>query len=76
MLSTASPYKFSAAVLEALGEELTGSDEGNMNKCHDITGADIPAGLAGIFKKPIVHNDVIEISDMKTYVIEKSNARD
>ena len=75
VLSTASPYKFSAAVLEALGEELTGSDEGNMNKCHEITGADIPAGLAGIFKKPIVHNDVIEISDMKSYVIEKSNVR-
>ncbi len=76
VLSTASPYKFSAAVLEALGEELTGSDEGNMNKCHEITGAEIPSGLAGIFKKPIVHNDVIEISDMKAYVIEKSNARD
>lgn len=76
VLSTASPYKFSAAVLEALGEELTGSDEGNMKKCHDITGADIPAGLAGIFKKPIVHNDVIEISDMRSYVIEKSNDRD
>ena len=75
VLSTASPYKFSAAVLEALGEELTGSDEGNMQKCHDITGAEIPAGLAGIFKKPIVHNDVIEISDMKSYVIEKSNGR-
>lgn len=76
VLSTASPYKFSAAVLEALGEELTGSDEGNMNKCHEITGAEIPAGLAGIFNKPIIHNDVIEISDMKSYVIEKSNARD
>ena len=75
VLSTASPYKFSAAVLEALGEDLTGSDEGNMKKCHEITGAEIPAGLAGIFKKPIVHNDVIEISDMKSYVIEKSNAR-
>ena len=75
VLSTASPYKFSAAVLEALGEELTGSDEGNMNKCHEITGAEIPAGLAGIFKKPIVHNDVIEISDMKAYVIDKSNVR-
>ena len=76
VLSTASPYKFSAAVLEALGENLTGSDEGNMKKCHEITGAEIPAGLAGIFKKPIVHNDVIEISDMKSYVIEKSNDRD
>ena len=75
VLSTASPYKFSAAVLEALGEELTGSDEGNMSKCHEITGAGIPEGLAGIFKKPILHNDVIEIDDMKAYVIEKSNFR-
>ena len=31
--------------------------------------------VAGIFKKPILHNDVIEISDMKSYVIEKSNVR-
>ncbi len=76
VLSTASPYKFSAAVLSALGEDLTGSDEGNMEKCHEITGAAIPAGLAGIFKKPIVHNDVIEISDMESYVIEKCNDRD
>ena len=76
VLSTASPYKFSAAVLNALGEELTGTDEGNMQKCHDITGADIPSGLAGIFKKPILHGDVIEIDDMKSYVIEKSNVRD
>lgn len=75
VLSTASPYKFSAAVLKALGYELTGSDEGNMSKCHEITGFEIPSGLAGIFKKPIIHQDVIEISDMESYVIEKSNSR-
>jgi threonine synthase len=73
VLSTASPYKFSAAVLEALGEELTGSDEGNMKKVRDITGAPVPAGLAGIFEKPVKHDDVIDIADMKSYVIEKCN---
>ena len=71
VLSTASPYKFSAAVLEALGEDLTGSDEGNMKRVREITGAPVPSGLAGIFDKPVVHNDVIDIADMKTYVIEK-----
>ena len=71
VLSTASPYKFSAAVLRALGEELTGSDEGNMKKVREITGAEVPAGLAGIFSKPVVHTDVIDIPDMKDYVIEK-----
>ena len=76
VLSTASPYKFSAAVLEALGEDLTGSDKGNMQKVREITGAEVPSGLAGIFEKPIIHDDVIEIADMKSYVIEKSNHRD
>lgn len=71
VLSTASPYKFSAAVLEALGEELTGSDKGNMQKVREITGAEIPAGLAGIFSRPVVHKDVIDTTDMKSYVIEK-----
>ena len=73
VLSTASPYKFSAAVLEALGEELTGSDEGNMNKVREITGAPVPAGLAGIFGRPVIHSDVIETADMKAYVIERSS---
>ncbi|MBE6018897.1 MAG: threonine synthase [Clostridiales bacterium] len=71
VLSTASPYKFSAAVLEALGEELTGSDEENMKKVRGITGAEVPSGLAGIFAKPVIHKDVIDISAMKSYVIEK-----
>ena len=75
VLSTASPYKFSAAVLEALGEELTGSDEGNMQKVRDITGAEVPSGLAGIFSRPVVHKDVIPTSEMKSYVIEKCNNR-
>ena len=71
VLSTASPYKFSAAVLEALGEELTGSDEGNMKRVREITGVPVPAGLAGIFEKPVVHDGVIDTADMKAYVIEK-----
>lgn len=73
VLSTASPYKFSSAVLMALGEELTGSDEENMKKVREITGAELPSGLAGIFSKPVIHKDVIDIPDMKQYVIEKCN---
>ena len=71
VLSTASPYKFSAAVLDALGIELTGSDEGNMQKVREITGAPVPAGLSGIFSREVKHNDVIDIFNMKSYVIEK-----
>ena len=72
VLSTASPYKFSRAVLEALGEELSDSDEANMKKVYEVTGAAIPEGLAGIFEREIRCKDVIDISDMKSYVIRKS----
>jgi hypothetical protein len=44
-----------------------------MKKVRDITGAPVPAGLAGIFEKPVKHDDVIDIADMKSYVIEKCN---
>lgn len=69
VLSTASPYKFCRSVLEALGVPTEVSDEANMAKCHEITGAIIPTGLAGIFSREVKHKDVIDISDMKDYVI-------
>lgn len=68
VLSTASPYKFSRAVLTALGAEVSESDEENMNRCHELTGAVIPEGLAGIFSREIRHKDVIDIDQMKMYV--------
>ena len=72
VLSTASPYKFCRSVLTALGEEVSPSDAANMEKCHEVTGAPIPEGLAGIFSREIRHTDVIDISDMKEFVIAKS----
>lgn len=69
VLSTASPYKFCRSVLEALDVSTEVSDETNMTKCHEITGAKIPAGLAGIFSREVKHRDVIDICDMKDYVI-------
>ena len=73
VLSTASPYKFSRAVLTALGAEISDSDEANMLKCNEITGAAIPQGLAGIFSKEIRHDDVISIEEMKDFVTSKSS---
>ncbi|MBE6041012.1 MAG: threonine synthase [Clostridiales bacterium] len=72
VLSTASPYKFSRAVLSALGAEISESDEVNMNRCREITGAPIPEGLAGIFSREILHKDVISADEMKDFVISKS----
>ena len=72
VLSTASPYKFSRAVLSALGEEPGESDEANMDRVHEVTGAVIPDGLAGIFSRQVRCKDVIDIAEMKQYVISKS----
>ena len=72
VLSTASPYKFSRAVLTALGEEPVESDEANMERVHEVTGAIIPDGLAGIFSREVRCKDVIDIAEMKDYVINKS----
>ena len=72
VLSTASPYKFSRAVLKALGEEPSESDEKNMGRVHEVTGAVIPEGLAGIFSREIRCHDVIDTDAMKAYVLSKS----
>lgn len=69
VLSTASPYKFSRAVLTALGAEVSESDKANMLKCHELTDAVIPEGLAGIFDREIRYKDVIDIEEMQNYVV-------
>ncbi len=69
VLSTASPYKFPAAVLGALGEK-TGNDEfAMMEKLHALTGTDIPANLRGLEGRPVRHRDVIDTGDMLNYVL-------
>lgn len=73
VLSTASPYKFCASVLSALGLEVSGSDRENMALCHEYTKAAIPSGLSGIFDKTVSHRDIIDPSGMKEYVINKSH---
>ena len=44
-----------------------------MEKCHEITGASVPSGLSGIFSREIRHTDIIDIEEMKSYIIEKAN---
>lgn len=74
VLSTASPYKFTRAVLGYLGAEIPESDEECMKLLSEKTGAAVPPQLAGIFAKEIRHKDVIECDEMKQYVIDKASA--
>ncbi len=68
VLSTASPYKFPAAVLSSL-EPLQGEDEfAYMTHLATLTGVPVPQNLQGLEKKPERHTGVIEKSEMLAYV--------
>ena len=68
VLSTASPYKFPAAVLGALGGEGSADEFETMRRLERETGVPIPAGLRDLEKKPVLHRDVIERDRMHAYV--------
>jgi len=69
--STASPYKFSASVLEALEGKKSEIDEYEMvDKLADLSNIPVPAALAELKDKPERFNDSIEKDSMKDYVLK------
>ena len=71
VLSTASPYKFPAAVLAALGGDLSGDEFTQMERLETLTGVPIPGNLSGLREKPEIHTDVIEKEEMLSFVTER-----
>ena len=69
VLSTASPYKFPAAVLTAIGGDTSGSEFAQMERLNTITGVPIPQPLATLQGKPERHTGVIEKDAMLDYVL-------
>ena len=69
VLSTASPYKFPAAVLEALGEELVGDEFDQMEALAAKTGVPIPKNLALLRGKPELHTGVISKDEMLAFAL-------
>ena len=69
ILSTASPYKFPAAVLSAIGGDTGGDEFEQMERLQQMTGVAIPAPLASLKGKKELHTDVIEKEAMSTYVL-------
>lgn len=76
ILSTASPYKFPVAVLDALQGDTSGDEFDIMERLHTMTGVPIPANLAALRDKADRHTDVIEKDDMLSYVLEKISQKD
>ena len=71
VLSTASPYKFPAAVLQALGRKPDENEFAMMEQLRRATGVSVPKGLAQLQNKSVLHRDVIDREDMLSYVLKK-----
>ena len=69
VLSTASPYKFSTAVLTAIGADVSGSEYDRMERMQTLTGIPIPPALAALRTKPERHTGVIAKETMLEYVL-------
>ncbi len=70
VLSTASPYKFSASVLNALHSRVSENEFAMINALNALTGAPVPASLAGLAEAETLHNRKIAKEDMQNYVLE------
>ncbi len=67
VLSTASPYKFSSSVMNALGKEYD-SEFDAVKKLNAYTGVKIPNSLVNIENKEVVHNITVEKDEMLDFV--------
>ena len=69
VLSTASPYKFSTAVLTAIGADISGSEYDRMERMQTLTGIPIPKNLSALREKPELHTGVIPKEKMLEFVL-------
>ena len=66
--STASAYKFADSVAEAIGLPKEEDEFAYIETVHQATGVRIPKELQGLKEKPIRHNQVLSIDEMKEAV--------
>ena len=71
ILSTASPYKFPAAVLRAVGGEPAGDEFSQMEALSRLSGVPVPGALSGLREKSVRHSDVIDVGEMIPYIHAK-----
>jgi len=69
IVSTASPYKFVDAVLQALSESIPKTDKKAVQKLEDISAMEIPNSLSGLFDLPILHKEVLEKDKIKKWLL-------
>ncbi len=69
-LSTASPFKFPAAVLAAIGAAPAANEFDGMDALSRLSGLPVPPGLAALKNMPERFTDVIEVSSLEKYVTD------
>ena len=69
VLSTASAYKFPAAVLSSLTTAAEMDEFAQMETLEKLTGWPIPENLSGLQQKKELHTNVIEKDAMPAYVM-------
>ena len=69
VLSTASPYKFPAAGLEAIGGDMSGDEFAQMERLEALSGMPIPKNLSGLKEKAERHTGVIDKEAMLDFVL-------
>ncbi len=74
--STASPFKFTNAVLNALGENVADVDDlKQLNKLNALTDKPIPKNLASLANAEILHTEICNCEDMPAEVLNFAGAK-
>ena len=69
IVSTASPYKFTGSVMDALGEETTGkTDFERLELMETLLNERMPKGISGLEKRAIQHQHVCEVDEMQAMI--------
>ncbi len=75
VFSTASPYKFPAAVLEGLGERAEGDEFAVMEQLERLTGVPAPKNLRSLRERPVRHTAVLDREEMLPFVLKKAQEK-
>ncbi len=71
ILSTASPYKFPAAVLQAIGGDMSGDEFTQSETLETLSGVPVPQSLRALQEREVLHRDVIDKEELLSYVLQQ-----
>ena len=71
--STASPYKFGTAVLEAITGSAPEDEFEKVDKLHEVSGYEVPASLAALKNKAVRFTRVIGRDEMREFVLSETD---